>query len=102
MPKATSLDLARREIWRGPTKERLTPTEGKLLEVFVNNWGRVITHGELVFLIQGYDVDELEAPEILRPLISRLRKKLEALEKGEKWISSVRGVGYVFDADMPE
>ncbi len=102
LPEGVSLDLARREIWRGPTRERLTPTEGKLLEIFVTNWGRVLSHGDLVFLVQGYEVPEWEAPEVLRPLISRLRRKLSSFPRGEKWISSVRGIGYVFDAEVPE
>lgn len=99
LPDGVTLDLARREMWRGTNKERLTPTEGKLLEVFVSNWGRVLSHGELVFLVQGYEVSEWEAPEVLRPLISRLRRKLGVFPNGEKWISSVRGTGYVFDAE---
>jgi len=102
LPDGVSLDLARREMWRGSTKERLTPTEGKLFEIFVSNWGRVLSHGDLVFLVQGYEVPEWEAPEVLRPLISRLRRKLSSFPRGEKWISSVRGIGYVFDAEIPE
>ncbi len=101
MPDGVMLDLARREIWRGSDKERLTPTEGKLLEVFVTNWGRVLSHSELVFLVQGYEVADWEAPEVLRPLISRLRRKLAVFPDGERWISSVRGTGYIFDAQRP-
>ena len=101
LPEGVSLDLARREMWQGANKVRLTPTEAQLLEIFVTNWGRVMPHGELVFLLQGFRVDEAEAPEILRPLISRLREKLGEFPRGAKWVSSVRGVGYVFDADVP-
>jgi DNA-binding response OmpR family regulator len=101
LPDGVTLDLARREMWRGSNKERLTPTEGRLLEVFVTNWGRVLSHSELVFFVQGYEVAEWEAPEVLRPLISRLRRKLGIFPNGEKWISSVRGTGYVFDAEKP-
>jgi len=102
LPGNVSLDLARRELWRGPIRERLTPTEGKLLEIFVKNWGRVLTHANIAFMVQGYEVDEFEAPEILRPLISRLRKKLANFPQGKKWIASVRGTGYVFDPGVPE
>jgi len=102
LPEGVSLDLARREMWRGTTREHMTPTEGKLLEIFVTNWGRVMSHSDLVFLVQGYEVPEWEAPEVLRPLISRLRGKLSSFPGGEKWISSVRGIGYVFDAEIPE
>jgi DNA-binding response OmpR family regulator len=101
LPEGVKADFARRELWRGSDKIRLTPTEGRLLSVFVENWGRVLSHGELVFLVQGYEVAEWEAPEVLRPLISRLRKKLAIFPQGEDWIASVRGTGYVFEADMP-
>ena len=101
LPDGVMLDLARRQLWRGNDQVRLTPTESKLMEVFVKSWGRVLSHGDLVFLVQGYEVDEAEAPEVLRPLISRLRRKLEAFPNGPRWISSVRGKGYVFDANRP-
>jgi DNA-binding response OmpR family regulator len=101
LPEGVKADLARRELWRGNDKVRLTPTEGRLFKVFIENWGRVMTHGELIFLVQGYEIPEWEAPEVLRPLISRLRKKLSVFPEGEKWIASVRGTGYVFEADMP-
>jgi len=99
LPNDVSIDFMRRVIWRDADKEKLTPTENKLLGIFVENWGRVIKHTELVFLLQGYEVSELEAPEILRPLVSRLRKKLAIFPQSEKWITSVRGVGYVLDVD---
>ncbi|OQY27003.1 MAG: hypothetical protein B6243_13475, partial [Anaerolineaceae bacterium 4572_5.2] len=73
-------------------------TEGKLLSVFLENRGRVMTHNEIVFLVQGFETTEWEAPEVLRPMISRLRKKLAIFPGMEDWVSNVRGTGYVFDA----
>ncbi|MEA3350066.1 MAG: response regulator transcription factor [Chloroflexota bacterium] len=98
LPDSVQADMTRRELWRGSDKVSLTPTEGKLLMGFVENWGRVMSHDELVFLVQGYEAAKGEAPEILRPLISRLRRKLSIFPDGEKWISSIRGTGYVFDS----
>lgn len=100
LPEGTRADMARRELWRGTDKISLTATEGRLFDVFAENWGRVMTHNEIVLLVQGYDVAEWDAAEILRPLVSRLRKKLSIFPGGEKWIASVRGTGYVFDAEM--
>jgi DNA-binding response OmpR family regulator len=91
------VDLARREIWRGNQRVSLTTTEGKLMKVLLDNRGRVLTHRELVLLVQGYETSEWEAPEVLRPLISRLRRKLSAFPNGERWIVNVRGTGYVFE-----
>ena len=92
-----TVDLPRREIWRGNQRVSLTPTEGKLMKVLLENRGRVLTHRELVLLVQGYDTSDWEAPEVLRPLISRLRRKLSAFPNGENWIVNVRGTGYVFE-----
>lgn len=99
LPDGVMVDLARREIWRGNERETLTPTEGKLLKVLLENKGRVMTHRDLVFLVQGYEITDWEAPEVLRPLVSRLRRKLSKFPDGEKWIANVRGTGYVFDVE---
>jgi DNA-binding response OmpR family regulator len=99
LPDGVMVDLARREIWRGNDRVTLTPTEGKLLKVLFENKGRVMTHKDLVFLVQGYEITDWEAPEVLRPLVSRLRRKLSTFPNGENWIVNVRGTGYVFDIE---
>jgi DNA-binding response OmpR family regulator len=99
LPDGVMVDLARREIWRGNERVTLTPTEGKLLKVLLENNGRVMTHRDLVFLVQGYEITDWEAPEVLRPLVSRLRRKLSTFPGGDKWIVNVRGTGYVFDIE---
>jgi DNA-binding response OmpR family regulator len=91
------VDLERREIWSADQKVSLTPSEGKLMRVLIENQGRVLSHRELVSLVQGYQTTDWEAPEILRPLVSRLRRKLANFSGGDKWIVNVRGTGYVFD-----
>lgn len=91
------VDLERREIWHGNQKVSLTPTEGKLMKVLMENRGRVLSHRELVLLVQGYQTTDWEAPEIMRPLVSRLRRKLATFVGGGDWIVNVRGTGYVFD-----
>lgn len=90
-------DVPRRELWSGNQRVNLTPTEAKLMKVLVENRGRVLSHRELVLLVQGYESNEWEAPEVLRPLISRLRRKLQNFPDGEQWISNVRGTGYLFE-----
>jgi DNA-binding response OmpR family regulator len=75
----------------------LTPAEGRLLRIFVENIGKVFTHRELVLLVQGYSTTQQEAPEILRPLVSRLRQKLSEIPSLMQRVVSVRGTGYVFE-----
>ena len=99
LPDGTQVDLMRRIVTSANAEESLTPAEGHLLKVFLENTGKVFSHRELVLLVQGYDVSQREAQEILRPLVSRLRHKLNIFPNIYKRIVSVRGTGYVFEAE---
>lgn len=93
----TVVDLSRRQIRSGKRLEHLTPAEGRLLRILMENQGKVFSHRELVLLVQGYDTSQREAPEILRPLVSRLRHKLEQFPALSEKVASVRGTGYVYE-----
>jgi len=93
----TVIDLSRRLIKHGNEETHLTPAEGRLLRIFIENVGRVFSHRELVLLVQGYETAQHEAPEILRPLVSRLRQKIRKISVLKGTVVSVRGTGYVFE-----
>ncbi len=95
----THVDLSRRQVRKNQQVVHLTPAEGRLLRVLIENPGRVYSHRELVLLVQGYDTSQREAPEILRPLVSRLRHKLEAFPTLSDQIMSVRGTGYLYEGE---
>jgi DNA-binding response OmpR family regulator len=95
----THVDLSRRQVRRNQVVVHLTPAEGRLLRVLIENPGRVYSHRELVLLVQGYDTSQREAPEILRPLVSRLRHKLEVFPTLSEQIVSVRGTGYLYEGE---
>ncbi len=91
------IDFSRRLVCFGLEKIFLTPAEGRLLRIFIENTGKVLTHRELVLLVQGYSTSQVEAPEVLRPLVSRLRKKVAGIPTLMRRIVSVRGTGYIFE-----
>jgi DNA-binding response OmpR family regulator len=93
------VDLSRRQIKHKTKVEHLTPAEGRLLRILMENEGKVYSHRELVLLVQGYDTSQREAPEILRPLVSRLRHKLEQFPALSERVVSVRGTGYLYESD---
>src|SRR5512147_2659844 len=95
----THVDLSRRQVRKNHQVVHLTPAEGRLLRVLIENPGRVYSHRELVLLVQGYDTSQREAPEILRPLVSRLRHKLEEFPALSERVVSVRGTGYLYEGD---
>jgi DNA-binding response OmpR family regulator len=95
----TVVDLSRRQIKFKSKIEHLTPAEGRLLRILMENKGKVFSHRELVLLVQGYDTSQREAPEILRPLVSRLRHKLDQFPSLSEQVVSVRGTGYLYEGD---
>ena len=99
MKDGAEIDLMRRTISHEKKEEILTPAEGHLLKVFLENTGKVFSHKDIVLLVQGYDVSQREAQEILRPLVSRLRHKLEPFPSIFNRIVSVRGTGYIFELE---
>jgi DNA-binding response OmpR family regulator len=96
----TVIDYGRRIVHYGNRSILLTPAEGRLLRIFVENVGNVFTHRELVLRVQGYATTQQEAPEILRPLVSRLRQKLSGVPSLMERVVSVRGTGYVFENEL--
>jgi DNA-binding response OmpR family regulator len=99
LPDGTVVDFSRRQIRAGRRLTHLTPAEGRLLRILMENEGKVFSHRELVLLVQGYETSQREAPEILRPLVSRLRHKLEGFPVLSERVASVRGTGYVYEGD---
>jgi DNA-binding response OmpR family regulator len=88
------LDLERRSLSDGRQTLALTPAEMRLLLALARQRGQAVSHGVLVAQVLGYEVEAWEAPGMVRPLISRLRHKLEQLSGRRGWITTVRGVGY--------
>lgn len=73
----------------------LTPSEFKLIVHLLRNDDRVITPEELVEVVRGYIPDNvIEARQIIKWYIHRLRQKIEQDSSHPKYILNVRGVGY--------
>ncbi len=81
------------QIAAGKRSVSLTPTEFDLLLYLAANRNRVATCQELVAEVRGYQTDEAEAREVIRPHVSNLRRKLRGLGEIDL-IVNVRGVGY--------
>ena len=91
------VDFSRRLLHYREQTISLSPSEARLLAKLLEHEGEVLTHQQLVREVQGYEVSAWEAPEMLRPLVSRLRAKLSLIPGGREWITNVRGVGYVLE-----
>jgi two-component system, OmpR family, response regulator MprA len=86
------LDVAAARVTRGDREVSLTRTEYLLLELFLRNPGRVLSHSQIFQSVWGYDFGLRS--DNLWVYMSYLRAKLEAA--GEpRVLHTVRGLGYV-------
>jgi DNA-binding response OmpR family regulator len=91
------IDFDQRVVWDEDERASLTFLESKLMKIMLENRDHVFTHRELVAKVQGYDITKQESPAVLRPWISRLRRKLSIFPGGLSWIINVRGIGYALN-----
>lgn len=92
----TTLDLGQRTITSEDSSIRLSATEVQILGLLIGNPGRVYSYRELVLLLQGRDSSLEQAQAILRPLFSRLRKKIEPIPALKGKIKNIRNSGYSY------
>jgi len=88
------LDFLNYQATRGSEALTLTPREFKILKLFVENRGRVISRHELLDKIWGYTI--FPTTRTVDNHIVRIRKQIEPSPSSPQYIISVRGVGYKF------
>jgi DNA-binding response OmpR family regulator len=77
----------------------LTETEARLLELFLKQPGRVLSRDEISQMLRGHEWSPLD--RLIDGHVSRLRRKIDSPGKEEpSLIKSIRGVGYVFAAEV--
>jgi two-component system OmpR family response regulator len=93
------LDITAREL-KTANKEPvdLTTAEFNLLELFVRRPARVLSRDTIMDLLKGHDWSPLDRS--IDTLVGRLRKKIEPDSENPALVKTVRGVGYVFTADV--
>jgi two-component system KDP operon response regulator KdpE len=94
---ALAVDVGRRLVTLDGDPLRLTPTEYQLLEAFVTNAGKLLTHQWLLRKVwgQGYGTETT----YLRTYVRALRKKLGDDAQSPQLITTEPGVGYRWIAE---
>ena len=92
---ALQMDTWRQEATLAGRTLPLTPTEFRVLLCLAEHAGTMLPYAHLVRCAQGYDADELEAGELIKPHIHHLRQKLEPDPTTPRYILNVRGKGYL-------
>jgi two-component system KDP operon response regulator KdpE len=92
------LDPTRREIVDHNGKAtKLSQLEFRLLQLFMQNPGLIYKPEDIVSHVWGYEGEG--STQLLKHLIFRLRRKIEADPKHPKHIRTEPGIGYVFEKD---
>ncbi|MBK9569902.1 MAG: response regulator [Chitinophagaceae bacterium] len=90
------IDLASRTVKKNNELIKLTATEYKLLSLFAQQEGKVLTHQYLLREVWGPGY--INQSQYLRVFIAQLRKKIETDPNRPAYIITESGVGYRFIA----
>jgi two-component system KDP operon response regulator KdpE len=92
-----SVDFAQRLVQVNGQEVRLTPTEYDLLKALIKNSGKIMTRQMLLSQVwgTGYGAES----HYLHVYIGQLRRKIEPDPAHPRFILTISGVGYRFNAD---
>ena len=90
------VDFARGELRRCGSPVELTALEYKLLTTFIRNRGRLLSRGQLLDLVWGHET--FVTDRVVDNHVVALRKKIEPERSRPRYLLSIRGMGYRFDA----
>ena len=90
------MDVERHVVTIDGADVRLPLKEFELLEMFLRNPGRVLTRGQLIDRVWGSDY--VGDTKTLDVHVKRLRAKIEPDPGTPKYLVTVRGLGYKFEA----
>ena len=90
------LDTGRRELRSGGTVVDLKPLEYRLLAFFLRRAGRALTRQQILDEVWGPDTHTTD--RVVDNQVTNLRKKIEPDPDKPRYLVSIRGVGYRFDA----
>jgi two-component system KDP operon response regulator KdpE len=89
---ALEVDLGRRVVRVDHIEVRLSPKQYRLLQVLVQNAGKVVTHRQLLSEVWGAaHVDDVQ---YLRVFVRKLRDRIEADPARPRYLVTELGVGY--------
>ena len=93
------MDVDRHVVTVKGEEVRLPLKEFELLEMFLRNTGRVLTRGQLIDRVWG--ADYVGDTKTLDVHVKRLRAKIEPDPAHPRFLVTVRGLGYKYDAPIP-
>jgi two-component system KDP operon response regulator KdpE len=91
-----TVDRAKQQIIVDGRRTELSPTEFRVLDCFLDNPGRVLTHQSLLTQVWGWEY--IDETDYLKVYVHHLRKKIEQDPGRPCYIVTERGLGYRFQS----
>lgn len=91
------LDCDRHELVVGNRTVYLTPKEFEVLRLLVRHTGKVLSTDAILTRVWG--PDWIGEPDLVKQYMYRLRRKIEEDPSEPRYLHTVRGGGYYFDAE---
>ena len=91
-----TIDVGRRSVTVGGRAVDLTPTEFDILATLARDPGRVVSRLHLLEAVQGYAYEGFE--RTIDAHVKNLRQKIEPDPRRPRYVVTVYGVGYRFEA----
>ncbi len=88
----TTINLERYEVYRNGRRYRLTPTEGRLLQLLISNVGQPLSTSTIIQRIWGYEGREAN---LLKTHIHHLRQKIEPDPERPRYLLTLPSIGYL-------
>jgi two-component system OmpR family response regulator len=96
-PAGLVIDQLRHQISLDSHLLPLSPAEFDILVYLVEQSPRLVSAQEIIREVHHYEASELEARDLVRSIIYRLRNKIKEASGRTDVIRTVRGVGYAID-----
>jgi DNA-binding response OmpR family regulator len=90
-----SIDIERRDVLIKGKRVKLTPVEFRLLVYLARNGGKVLTFQQILSNVWGNEYQG--SVDYVHVYISHLRRKLEEKSQSPSYITTIHGVGYIFE-----
>lgn len=91
------LDCDRHELVVGNRTVYLTPKEFEVLRLLIRHTGKVLSTDAILTRVWG--PDWIGEPDLVKQYVYRLRRKIEEDPSEPRYLHTVRGGGYYFDAE---
>lgn len=102
--KKLFVDEKARRIWVGDVEmlPTLSVSQYKLLNLLYKSEGSVVSRDQIVATVWGDKAIEGVTDQALDALVRRLRSRLKQADPNHEYLTTVRGVGFVFNNDIYE